>query len=236
MNSNQRFVLILAAMALAGIAMMRVAPAQQAVPSPAANVQDTVYAKKFVLVDEQGKPCAAIQRVDGGTEGPHRTEFVLFDKYGEKLAALDDNGGLGGQLLLYRYSAAQSEMGPNKAGAEEHFRRKEQAPPLVILSAGLTPAQGNYLVIPDKNSPESAYSGSGLVFLNGTDNGGQIVPDKNGNIVSSENSELAVYGSSGLAVFGDNTKARAQLSLDNTGKPQLSLTDKDGKKARILKP
>lgn len=235
MTGNQRFILLLAAMTLIGIALMRVAPAQQPPPSPASNVQEAVYAKKFVLVDEQGKPCAAIQRVNGDWQGPHRTEFVILDERGKKLVALDDNAGLGGQLLLYRDNSLQSSYGPSREKAAEYDKLNVQAPPLVILSAGLTPAQGHYLVTP-YNDTGQGYSNCGLVFLNGTDNGGQRFPDKNGNPVSRENSEMAVYGSSGLAVYGDNTKARAQLWMDKTGKPLLSLTDKDGKKTRDFKP
>ncbi len=58
MTGNQRFVLLLAAMTLIGIAMMRVAPAQQAAPSPV--TADIIRAQRIEIVDREGKVRAVL--------------------------------------------------------------------------------------------------------------------------------------------------------------------------------
>jgi hypothetical protein len=68
MSANQRFVLALAAIAVLGVGLMKVAPAQQPVP-PGANVPDVVNARRFQVVDKNGKI-----RIELGVEGQNDAE------------------------------------------------------------------------------------------------------------------------------------------------------------------
>lgn len=63
MSANQRFILSLAGITVLGIGLMKVSPAQQPVP-PGAKVPEVVNARRFQVVDKQGRI-----RMEMGVEG-----------------------------------------------------------------------------------------------------------------------------------------------------------------------
>lgn len=84
MNSNQRFVLVLAGMFLVGLTLMRVAPAQQTAPQ-------VIRAQGFEVVDARGA-----KRIELGVDGDGSSRVSLLGKDGREAVRIvvdRTNGG-----------------------------------------------------------------------------------------------------------------------------------------------